>query len=281
MLPRLLLCTDLDRTLLPNGSQPQSADALTVLSALAARPEVVLAYVSGRHRQLVADAIAEYRVPQPDWVIGDVGTTIYQVQDSAWRHWLDWEQHIATAWKGKTAPDLRPLFDDLAALQLQEEDKQNRFKLSYYLPMASDVAALEAEMRRRLQQHDLAANLIYSVDEAAQVGLLDVLPTNANKLHAVEFMMEHLGFTLDNTLFAGDSGNDLPVVTSPIRSVLVANADPQVVQQAAIQSQARHSEDAFYLAQGGFLNMNGNYSAGIVEGVAHYFPEYRSWLQSL
>jgi hypothetical protein len=28
-----------------------------------------------------------------------------------------------------------------------------------------------------------------------------------------------------------------------------------------------------YLARGGLLEMNGNYSAGILEGVAHYHPE--------
>jgi hypothetical protein len=36
---------------------------------------------------------------------------------------------------------------------------------------------------------------------------------------------------------------------------------------------------AFYLAQGRFLGMNGNYSAGIVEGVAHYHPDIRVWME--
>ena len=36
---------------------------------------------------------------------------------------------------------------------------------------------------------------------------------------------------------------------------------------------------AFYLAQGGFLGMNGNYSAGILEGVAHYHPDTRFYMQ--
>ena len=30
---------------------------------------------------------------------------------------------------------------------------------------------------------------------------------------------------------------------------------------------------ALYLAGGGFMQMNGNYSAGILEGVAHYHPQ--------
>lgn len=280
MLPdRLLICTDLDRTLLPNGSQPPSEGALEAFSQLVARPEVVLAYVSGRHRQLVEDAIREYKLPLPDWVVGDVGTTIYQVRDNGWQHWLEWERDIAAGWNGLTATDLRTLFNDIPALQLQEEAKQNRFKLSYYLPMQTDVAAVQAEMTRRLNERKLPASLIYSIDEAAEIGLLDVLPACATKLHAVEFMMNHLGFDLNNTLFAGDSGNDLPVIASQIPSVLVANADHQVIEQAKILVREQQTEAAFYLAKGGFLGMNGNYSAGILEGVAHYFPEIQSWLE--
>ena len=36
---------------------------------------------------------------------------------------------------------------------------------------------------------------------------------------------------------------------------------------------------ALYLAQGGFLGMNGNYSAGILEGIAHYYSYTRLWME--
>ena len=47
---------------------------------LVADDRVVLAYVTGRHRQLVEEAMEQYRLPQPDFVIGDVGTTIYRIE---------------------------------------------------------------------------------------------------------------------------------------------------------------------------------------------------------
>ncbi|PPK75338.1 hypothetical protein B0F87_106186 [Methylobacter tundripaludum] len=279
MIKRILICTDLDRTLLPNGRQPESSGARATFARLVARPEVTLAYVSGRHRALVEDAIREYGLPLPDWVIGDVGTTIYQVHAGEWRHWPEWEQDIATDWRGLTADDLRPLFADLPSLRLQEEAKQNRYKLSYYLPLLTDIGALQREMLRRLETQKLAAGLIYSVDEATSTGLLDVLPAHATKLHAVEFLMQQQGFDYANTVFAGDSGNDLPVLASIIQSVLVANADIDVVEQAKTQARKQGTLAAFYLAQGGFLGMNGNYSAGIVEGVAHYHPDIRVWME--
>ncbi|MDD2759219.1 MAG: HAD-IIB family hydrolase [Methylomonas sp.] len=278
MLKRILICTDLDRTLLPNGSQSESPGAREVFARLVSRPEVTLAYVSGRHLELVQEAIRDYGLPTPDWVIGDVGTTIYRAGAGEWEHWTAWEEDIATDWHGLTAKDLRPLFDDLPDLRLQEEAKQNRFKLSYYLSMRCDAEALRLEMASRLDAQNLAAGLIYSVDEAIATGLLDVLPARATKLHAVEFLLRHQAFEIGNTVFAGDSGNDLPVIVSRIPSVLVANADQAVVEQAQTQVARDCQQAAFYLARGGFLGMNGNYSAGILEGIAHYLPETRHWM---
>jgi HAD superfamily hydrolase (TIGR01484 family) len=278
MLKSILICTDLDRTLLPNGNQPESPEARATFTRLVSRPEVTLAYVSGRHCELVKQAIRDYELPLPDWVIGDVGTTIYQVSIGKWLHNSAWEQDIATAWRGLTSSDLRVLFAELPSLLLQEESKQNQYKLSYYLPLLTNIEALLREMSRRLESQNLAASLIYSVDEATSTGLLDVLPAHATKLHAVEFLMQRLGFDYSNTVFAGDSGNDLPVIASAVPSVLVANADSVVVEQAKTQALQQGTESAFYLAQGGFLGMNGNYSAGILEGVAHYHPDTQLWM---
>jgi hypothetical protein len=54
--------------------------------------------------------------------------------------------------------------------------------------------------------------------------------------------------------------------------VLVANASAEV--RSAAQQGAREAgqADSLYIACGGYLSMNGNYSAGILEGVAHYYP---------
>ncbi|MDD5460953.1 MAG: HAD-IIB family hydrolase [Methylococcales bacterium] len=275
----ILICTDLDCTLLPNGRQPESQGVRKYFFRLVSRPEVTLAYVSGRHRELVEEAIREYQLPLPDWVIGDVGTTIYQVNAEEWLPLSEWEQDIATDWRGLTSNDLRPLFTDLPSLQLQEESKQNRYKLSYYVPLQKDIDALQREILRRLEALKVAASLIYSIDEAESTGLLDVLPARATKLHAVEFLMRSQDFNYTNTVFAGDSGNDLPVLASAIQSVLVANASHETVEQAKTQSLQQGTISALYLAQGGFLGMNGNYSAGIIEGIAHFHPDTRLWME--
>jgi hydroxymethylpyrimidine pyrophosphatase-like HAD family hydrolase len=69
MAEALLVCTDLDRTLLPNGPQAESPGARERFARLVAQPWVTLAYVSGRHRALVEQAICDYHLPLPDFVV--------------------------------------------------------------------------------------------------------------------------------------------------------------------------------------------------------------------
>ncbi|MDO8844265.1 MAG: HAD-IIB family hydrolase [Methylicorpusculum sp.] len=278
MISKLLLCTDLDRTLLPNGNAPESPAARPLFAVLAGHPNCTLVYVTGRHKALVQQAVTEFDLPVPDFVIGDVGTTIYQIADNEWHEWSEWVKEIAPDWAGREHADMHHLFSHLPELSLQESAKQNRFKLSYYVQPAVVLEPLLIEMRKQLAVHSIRAELIFSIDEAAHVGLLDVLPAGATKFHAVDFLMKQLGFGLENSVFAGDSGNDLPVLTSPIRSVLVANASDEVREQAQLQAREQSTGSALYLAKGGFMGMNGNYSAGILEGCVHYLPEIRRWI---
>ncbi len=273
MIEPLLLCTDLDRTLLPNGAPVESTGARPRFRRFTARPEVALAYVSGRHKQLVLDAIEEFDIPVPDYVIGDVGTTIYTIEDGVWTPWQAWQEEIAPDWAGFDHSALAALFADLEALTLQEEAKQNTFKLSYYAP--EDVARDEllSTMRERLEHRGIRASLIWSIDDLEHVGLLDVLPASATKLHAIEFLMRQKGYPHERVLYSGDSGNDLPVLVSQIRSILVANARDDVRMEAIALAKEGGNGDTLYLANGNFLGMNGNYSAGILEGVAHYLRE--------
>lgn len=273
---RLLLCTDLDRTLIPNGSQPESPGVRALFSRFVNKDEVELVYVSGRHRALIEQAIDDYQLPLPDFAIADVGSTIYRIEQGAWRQWQAWDDEIAGDWQGLSAENLHALLADITLLQLQEPEKQNIHKLSYYLPLEGDHQAIIADIEARLKAKNVSANVIWSVDELRHIGLLDILPASANKRHAITFLMRHDGYDDKHTIFAGDSGNDLDVLLSPIQSVLVANADDDV--RAAVKGA---SPENLYVANGNFLNMNGCYSAGILEGIVHYRPEFVSVIEGL
>ena len=268
----MLICTDLDRTLLPNGSQSESASARPRFRALAAHPDVRIAYVTGRHHALVDQAIDEFDIPVPDYLIGDVGTSVYHVQGRTWQPQPAWQAHIAASWGGRDGAALHALIADIDGLLLQEPAKQGPFKLSYYTPADWDRAVGLAEINARFAPAGIAANLVWSLDEHAGTGLLDVLPAAASKLSAVQWLVAQVGLDAAHTVCAGDSGNDLEMLTGPINAVLVANAAPDVRAEAAGLAAAAGFTDRLYQAKGGFHGMNGCYAAGILEGVAHYLP---------
>jgi len=276
---QLLICTDLDRTLISNGRQPESPNARQHFATLASHPEITLAYVSGRDRKLVMQAITNFCLPIPDFVVADVGTTIYHVgRRQDWRRQTDWEEEIAQDWAGRSHGDLKLLLQDLPDLQLQETAKQNNYKLSYYVPQQSDCHALSVVIRHRLEAEGINANLIWSNDEAAGVDLLDVLPARASKYHALESLMQFQGFSYRNTVFCGDSGNDIEVLASPIPAVLVANSQQDVKELARRLADETGFAEQLYIAHGNFMGMNGNYSAGMLEGIAHYYPQTVKWM---
>lgn len=269
----LLICTDLDRTLIPNGPQSESRSARARFRQFAARTEITLAYVSGRDRALVEKAIDHYELPQPDFVIGDVGSTLYQIGPTGqWQPQSDWAATIAQDWNGHQHEDLKNALVGLSLLRLQERRKQNTHKLSYFVPLHCDRAELSAAIQQRLDRLGARCNLIWSIDEPQGIGLLDILPASASKYHAICALQQQAGFDNTNTVFSGDSGNDLEVLCSPIPATLVANAEPQIKQQASALAEQAGYAAQLYLAQGNFHRLNGNYAAGILEGIAHYHP---------
>jgi sucrose-6F-phosphate phosphohydrolase len=275
---RYLICSDLDRTILPNGKEPHSPEAMPIFKQLADREETTIVYVSGRNEKLLKEAIKEYNLPLPDYAIGDVGTTIYEPPQN-WHPWEDWAREIGQDWKERTRTDLEDLFTDLDGLKLQEQEKQNTYKLSYYADADIDGTQLKKEIEKRLVPANVQASIIWSVDEEKNVGLVDILPERATKVHAVRFLIEKRGFPDKNCVFAGDSGNDLPALTSGLNAVLVKNSRDDVRQEAIETLDKKAMREHLYQARGDFLGMNGNYCAGVLEGVAHFLPETLQWMK--
>jgi sucrose-6-phosphatase len=280
MSDRVLLCTDLDRTLIPNGLQPESPAARPLFRAIGARAGFTLAYVSGRDLDLQLDAIDRYRLPLPDFAVADVGTSIYRLGAGERTPWTAWSEDIATDWRDMTGAGLCRLLGEPGPLRLQERQRQKPFKLSYYAPARPVPESTLTELRAVLASHGIDAALIWSIDETRDLGLLDIIPARATKLHAIEFLIRTQGFDRDRTVFAGDSGNDLPVLCSGVPSVLVRNADESVRQAAMELAAAQGHQVSLYLARGGFMGMNGNYAAGILEGLVHFLPETEPWLET-
>ena len=271
---RRLLCTDLDRTLIPNGTQRESTRARELFERLVNRSEVTLVYVTGRHRELIEEAICKFDLPLPAYAIGDVGASIYEVTHEGWHLLPDWQSQLQECWSESQVEELKKRLQQLSALRLQEPSKLRQFKVSFYANVDARFQQLMSDVENYAAQCNLSANLIWSHDQETGDGLLDILPKRANKLTAIRYLMDRLKFEVQDTLFAGDSGNDMQVFRSMIPSVIVANAEEDIKQCAM-----RDNASPIYVASGALDGLNGNYCSGIVEGACHFWPEVREWIK--
>ena len=262
-----ILATDLDRTLLPNGSWEPDENAISLFNELTVRNGVLVVYVTGRNLELTENAIAEYGVRHPDILCGDVGTSIRHWENGGWTFDDGWVSHVKKASPLWSADAIRKAIADVEGMREQESEHLNQFKQSYYVNHEVKDEVLRAVDERIKGRFDEV--IIYSFDSQDGKGLLDLLPASATKQTALEFVAEAHGVSKGDTVFCGDSGNDIFPLTAGFAGVLVRNADEQLVASVR-RAMDEDPELQVYFAKGGFQGLSGYYTSGVIEGAWHY-----------
>ncbi|MCG7925739.1 MAG: HAD family hydrolase [Candidatus Thiodiazotropha taylori] len=261
-----ILATDLDRTLLPNGSWPVDEYAIELFNEWTAKQGVLVVYVTGRNLDLTEKAIDEFGVRFPDILCGDVGTTIRHYENNAWSKDLGWVEHVHSMSPGWNNSAIRSALEGVEGLREQESEHQNEFKQSYYV----DHQNHETIMRKveSLIGGSFDEVLVYSFDSSNGNGLLDVLPASATKQTSLEYVAKVYDAGKD-VVFCGDSGNDVFPLTAGFLGVMVRNADEQLVKQV-ITAKLNNDALKIYHSKGNFKGLNGYYVSGVLEGAYHY-----------
>jgi len=242
-----LFVSDLDHTLVGDD------DALKRLNQKLSQHRqdygTKIVYATGRSRISYLDLKTRKQLLTPDALIASVGAEIYSddgkdVPDAAWSDQLavGWDREIAVAIAGEYA-DLVP----------QAYSEQRPFKVSY---LVTEAAAVEVLPRLKLQLSDrgLDVNLIYSGGKD-----LDILPHNANKGLAVQFLQQKWGIEKTRTVACGDSGNDIALFSvGESRGIIVGNAQAELVQWYQ-----ENPADYRYLA-------GASCAGGILEGLGYF-----------
>jgi maltooligosyltrehalose trehalohydrolase len=259
MAPTPVFATDLDGTLIPlNGNTANLLDLNLIRRELASR-KIEVVFVTGRHLDSVVDAIDQHHLPVPEWVMTDVGTTIYRRQDNGYRILDEYQCHLRQITLAMPIDELRSRFESLPGLRLQEPHKQGRFKLSFY---ADRHVLPELVQQIELQLNKLSApyGVIHSLDPFHGGGLIDLLPAAVSKAYALDWWSESVNLKREQLVFAGDSGNDLAALTAGYRAIVVGNADRTLAQQVHAAHQAQGWCDRLFLA-------TSPASSGVLEGL--------------
>lgn len=259
---RSLLASDLDGTLIPLQRDAQRlGEVAQLVAALRERPELQLAYVTGRHLSLAEQGIAEVGLPTPDWFVCDVGTSVYRRGDGSFEADESYREAMRAAFGGMSGADVRAAIGEVDGIELQEEEKQAEFKMSYYTRGRHEPYV--QLVQDRLDGAGVQANLVASFDPLSKRGLLDVLPEGVAKDYAIRYLHERTGVDAEHLVYAGDSGNDRAAMLSGFRAIVVGNADAALKAELKSSSVERGLSERLYFAEQ-------PYAAGVLEGLRHF-----------
>ncbi|MBP0000868.1 MAG: HAD-IIB family hydrolase [Cyanobacteria bacterium SID2] len=208
----LILATDLDGTFL-GGSDGDRAEFYDYLQRH--RDRVLLVFVTGRDLDLVRQLYDEAGFPTPDYIIGDVGTSV--TCGKTFQPLAEVQGWISDIWQN--ANDLvKALLNGEPGLSLQPIEP--RYRVSYYY----DPEVLQPSTLKKLDEAGFDA--VLSADR-----FLDVMPKGVSKGPTLLKTLAALNLDLNNAVVAGDTLNDLSLFETGLKGVAVGNAEPKLIDR--------------------------------------------------
>ncbi|MEK9713425.1 MAG: HAD-IIB family hydrolase, partial [Thalassolituus sp.] len=187
----MLLATDLDGTFL-GGSQENRQQLYQLISA---HPDIDLIFVTGRGLESVMPLLADPTIPQPDYIICDVGCTV--VDGHTLQPIVEVQGRIDDKWPGEYT--IHAEVEHIEGMVRQDVPQERR--CSYFV--APDVVEKHLPELEAIGEK-LNCDVLYSA------GLyFDFLPKNVNKGSTLTALIEHLNINKADVMVAGDTLNDL------------------------------------------------------------------------
>ena len=231
----MLLATDLDGTFLGGKSLHKQQ----LYRLIRENPALKLVFVTGRGLESVIPLLNDPIIPNPDYIICDVGATI--VNGHTLEQVEPLQAAIEKSWPGELK--ILDVLKNIPGLEYQEVPQQRR--CSFFIKDESLIDIVREVVA------SLGCEVIYSAGK-----FLDVLPGGVNKGTSLTRLINHISVEYKDVLVAGDTLNDLAMYTCGFNGVVVGNAEKRLVDATA-------SLDDVYLAK-----VAG--AGGITEAFSHF-----------
>lgn len=215
----MLLATDLDGTFLAGDPE----DRLKLYQLISAHPEIDLVFVTGRGLESVLPLLSDPTIPQPDYIICDVGCTV--VHGESQQAIQPLQSEIDDLWPGEQV--IEDALSSFTGLERQHVPQERR--VSYFC----DNDVVDESMRSIAQ--DLSCDVLFSAGK-----YLDILPKGINKGRTLSRLIEHLGVDPESVLVAGDTLNDLSMYQHQFKGVCVGESEEGLLDATDNQARVFH-----------------------------------------
>ncbi|CAN5576765.1 glucosylglycerol-phosphate synthase [soil metagenome] len=208
----MLLATDLDGTFLGGKSLLKQQ----LYRLIRDNNDATLVFVTGRGLESVIPILNDPIIPNPDYIICDVGATIVN------GHTLEPVDAIQSEIE-KNWPGHLTIIDSLKVIkELDYQEVPQQRRCSFY---TSDETVIE---KVRTLVAPLDCDVIYSVGK-----YLDVLPKGVNKGTSLTKLVNYLRVDAETVLVAGDTLNDLAMYQCGYKGVVVGQSEEKLVTATA------------------------------------------------
>jgi sucrose-6F-phosphate phosphohydrolase len=243
-----ILIFDIDETLIDSAVDTNDFYLKWIKTSFIKQP--LLCYNTGRLLDDTKDLVAKRKIPEPDYIISGVGTSIYDYNKQ--KVIKEFSQILEEGWDLEKVSEVMEAID--GKLEKQPDQYQNDYKSSWFFDDATPDDIREIE--KKLAEKDLDINVVYSSAKH-----LDILPKWANKGNSLVWLLKFLKIKPQEAVVAGDSGNDSAMFQIPdINGIVVGNAQPELYHETKGLS-VYYSEKLGYNA--------------VFEGLDHFGLEHR------
>ncbi|WP_168565822.1 HAD-IIB family hydrolase [Crateriforma spongiae] len=233
-----LIVTDLDNTL--TGDDEALAEFAQLIRD---NDHIGFGIATGRRLDTALELIDQLGLPRPDVLDTDSGTQLHY--GTSLTPDRSWQKQIGYAWK----PDeVHRVLDDQPGFFLQEDCHQSQFKISYEID--AKVAPSTTEIKKLLRESGVRAKVVLSLGM-----YLDIIPVRGGSDLSMRHLLWKWGFSPDNVLVAGDSGNDAGMLLGRTLGVVVGNYSSEL--------ERLRKRPRVYFAEA-------CHAAGILEGIRYY-----------
>ena len=219
----MLLATDLDGTFLGGSAEDRQA----LYQLIASHPGIDLVFVTGRGLESVLPLLADPTIPQPDYIICDVGCTVVDGRTLQPLHEV--QGRIDDKWPGEYR--IQKAVEHIDGLTRQDVPQDRRCSYFCEPDVVTDELFEIAET--------LDCDLLYSASL-----YLDFLPKNVNKGSTLTALIEHLEIPKEDIMVAGDTLNDLSMYEHEFIGVCVGESEEGLLEATEGKARVYHAEAA-------------------------------------
>jgi glucosylglycerol-phosphate synthase len=240
----LLLATDLDGTFLAGKSLYKQQ----LYRLMRERQDTMLVFVTGRGLETVIPLLKDPVIPNPHYIICDVGATI--VNGMTLESIQPLQASIEEKWPGHL--NIYTKLKKIKGLKRQEVPQMRR--CSFFYDDATDLEQLNSIAK------SLNVDVLLSAEK-----YVDILPAGINKGFSLQQLAKLLQVPAKNILVAGDTLNDLSLFQTGYKGVVVGDAEKKLTE--ATRDMA-HIYQAEKTGCGGILEALSHF-----HDFHHYYPK--------